>query len=205
MDGSNIAIVSGILLGLFTRLFGRRKRVAVSVTIGGIILYTLLVGADAAVTRAALMGIGFIPQTLNRPFANLADLVPSSFYMWWDPKNKADNPVSAPYSYPRYSLKSLAEVLRLGYATEEEVAHKKPASADIIVISNASDDSVSNPIIEEFIALWEAHGADLLTTYEFEKALGLPHDLITPTRPGNRVDLVYPVIHDLLENASVAK
>ncbi len=60
MSGSNIAIVSGILLGLFTRLFGRRKRVAVSVTIGGIILYTLLVGADAAVTRAALMGILFV-------------------------------------------------------------------------------------------------------------------------------------------------
>ncbi len=29
ISGSNIAIVSGILLGLFTRLFGRRKRVAV--------------------------------------------------------------------------------------------------------------------------------------------------------------------------------
>ncbi len=33
---------------------------AVSVTIGGIILYTLLVGADAAVPRAALMGILFV-------------------------------------------------------------------------------------------------------------------------------------------------
>ncbi|MCP4168533.1 MAG: ComEC/Rec2 family competence protein, partial [Chloroflexi bacterium] len=57
MVGSNIAIVSGILLGLFTRLLGRRKRVAVILTLSGIILYTLLVGADAAaVTRAALMG-----------------------------------------------------------------------------------------------------------------------------------------------------
>ncbi|MCP4168875.1 MAG: ComEC family competence protein [Chloroflexi bacterium] len=56
ISGSNIAIVSGILLGLFTRLLGRRKRIAVILTLGGIILYTLLVGADAAVTRAALMG-----------------------------------------------------------------------------------------------------------------------------------------------------
>ncbi|HEY54514.1 MAG TPA: ComEC family competence protein, partial [Caldilineae bacterium] len=60
ISGSNIAIVSGILLGLFLRLFGRRKRIAVLVTIGGIILYALLVGADAAVTRAALMGILFV-------------------------------------------------------------------------------------------------------------------------------------------------
>ncbi len=56
ISGSNIAIVSGILLGLFTRLLGRRKKVAVVLTLSGIILYTLLVGADAAVTRAALMG-----------------------------------------------------------------------------------------------------------------------------------------------------
>jgi len=60
ISGSNIAIVSGILLGLFVRLFRRRKRVAVMVTIGGIIMYALLVGADAAVTRAALMGILFV-------------------------------------------------------------------------------------------------------------------------------------------------
>ena len=159
---------------------------------------------DVAAPIAPFLGIAFIPHMLNRPFANLADLVPSGFYMWWDPAKKADNPFSAPYSYPRYSLTSLAEVLRLAYATEEDVEHTKPASADIVVISNAADDSVNNPIVKEFIDLWEAHGADLLTTYEFEKDLDLPHDLITPDRLGNRIDLVYPVIHDLLEDAAGA-
>lgn len=155
---------------------------------------------DIAVPIAPFLGVAFIPHYLNRPFANLADLVPSGFYMWWDPAKKADNPFSAPYSYPRYSLKSLAEVLSLGYAAEEDVEHTKPASPDIIVISNAADDSVSAPIIEDFIDLWEAHGAELLTTYEFEEALGLPHDMITPTRLNNQIELVYPVIHDLAEN-----
>ena len=98
---------------------------------------------DVAVPIAPFLGVAFIPHDLNRPFANLADLVPSGFYMWWDPAKKADNPFSAPYSYPRYSLKSLAEVLRLGYAAEEDVEHTKPASPDIIVINNAADDSVS--------------------------------------------------------------
>lgn len=60
ISGSNIAIVSGILLGLFIRLFGRRKRLAVVVTLVGIALYTLLVGADAAVSRAAIMGSLFV-------------------------------------------------------------------------------------------------------------------------------------------------
>ncbi|NOZ72568.1 MAG: ComEC family competence protein, partial [Chloroflexi bacterium] len=60
ISGSNIAIVSGILLGLFSRLLGKRKRLATSITISGILLYTLLVGADAAVLRAALMGIFYV-------------------------------------------------------------------------------------------------------------------------------------------------
>ncbi|NUQ38661.1 MAG: ComEC/Rec2 family competence protein, partial [Caldilineales bacterium] len=55
ISGSNIAIVSGILLALFTRVL-RRRRLVTLLTLAGILLYTLLVGADAAVTRAALMG-----------------------------------------------------------------------------------------------------------------------------------------------------
>lgn len=54
ISGSNIAVVAGVLLLLGQRLWG--KRWAPPLTIAGIIVYTLLVGADPAVTRAALMG-----------------------------------------------------------------------------------------------------------------------------------------------------
>ncbi|RME82719.1 MAG: ComEC family competence protein [Caldilineae bacterium] len=56
ISGSNIAIVSGLFLLIFTRLFRRRRGPATLFTLAGIALYTLLVGADAAVTRAAIMG-----------------------------------------------------------------------------------------------------------------------------------------------------
>lgn len=55
ISGFNIAIIAELFLALFGRAFGKRRG-AVFAAIG-IIFYTLLVGADAAVVRAAVMGI----------------------------------------------------------------------------------------------------------------------------------------------------
>ena len=55
ISGFNISIIAGLLLASFTRWLGRRR--AIWLTGVGIGLYTLLVGADAAVVRAAIMGI----------------------------------------------------------------------------------------------------------------------------------------------------
>jgi competence protein ComEC len=55
ISGSNISLIAGILLLLGIRLVG--KRFAPPLAIAGILLYTFLVGADAAVSRAAAMGI----------------------------------------------------------------------------------------------------------------------------------------------------
>ncbi len=54
ISGFNITIVAGLFTGLFGRLFGR-KWGALAAGLG-IAMYTLLVGADAAVVRASIMG-----------------------------------------------------------------------------------------------------------------------------------------------------
>ncbi len=63
ISGSNIALVSAIFLAVFSRGLGGRKRLAAACTLVGIIAYTLLVGADSAVTRAAIMGGLFVLAT----------------------------------------------------------------------------------------------------------------------------------------------
>ena len=59
ISGFNITIIAGLLVGVFSRLFGSGqfgiRRAAVFALIG-IAIYTILVGADAAVVRAAIMG-----------------------------------------------------------------------------------------------------------------------------------------------------
>jgi competence protein ComEC len=59
ISGFNITIIAGLLMGVFSRVFGGGqfgvRRAAVFVLLG-IAAYTILVGADAAVVRAAIMG-----------------------------------------------------------------------------------------------------------------------------------------------------
>jgi competence protein ComEC len=54
ISGFNIAIIAGIFVYFFSRLFGPRRGALLAVI--GVALYTLLVGADPSVVRAALMG-----------------------------------------------------------------------------------------------------------------------------------------------------
>jgi competence protein ComEC len=58
ISGFNITIISGVFVGLAQRLFGRRR--AVWIAIAGVVVYTVLVGASAAVVRAAVMGILYL-------------------------------------------------------------------------------------------------------------------------------------------------
>jgi competence protein ComEC len=58
ISGFNITIVAGLLAQTLGRLV--RKRWAICPIVAGIVIYTLLVGADAAVVRAAVMGILYV-------------------------------------------------------------------------------------------------------------------------------------------------
>jgi len=58
ISGFNITIIAGIFSGLSRRLVGRRY--ATWVAVAGIVLYTVLVGASAAVVRASVMGVLYL-------------------------------------------------------------------------------------------------------------------------------------------------
>ncbi len=54
ISGSNITIIAALFAAAFGRLLGKRR--AYWFTLAGILIYVLLVGADAAVVRAGVMG-----------------------------------------------------------------------------------------------------------------------------------------------------
>ncbi len=58
ISGANVAIVVALVHQTLGRLLGKRR--AFWFTVGGITLYVLLVGADAVVVRAAIMGILYV-------------------------------------------------------------------------------------------------------------------------------------------------
>jgi competence protein ComEC len=58
ISGFNITIIAGIFSGIARRLFGQRR--AIWIAVAGVVVYTILVGASAAVMRAALMGLLYL-------------------------------------------------------------------------------------------------------------------------------------------------
>ncbi len=80
ISGFNIAIVAGLLSQLGKRLLGTRR--SLYFALGGIALYTLFVGADPPVVRAAIMGsLYIIAIHLGRQAHALISLVVAAFVM----------------------------------------------------------------------------------------------------------------------------
>jgi hypothetical protein len=93
-------------------------------------------------------------------------------------------------------MHALFQVLRLGFAIQAQAQRVKPAAQKIVVVLNANDDSVNNPLTMEVVKNWQAHAADL-TTYEFPANLKLGHDLIDPAQPYQQIETVYPRLIEL--------
>jgi competence protein ComEC len=85
ISGFNIAIIAGVFTGLFSRWFGPRRGAAVAVVV--IFLYAFLVGAEASVVRAAIMGsFGlFARQVGRRQVAVNTLLIVAALMCIWNP------------------------------------------------------------------------------------------------------------------------
>jgi dienelactone hydrolase len=150
---------------------------------------------DLAVIISPAFGFQQIPTPLTAAIANISILLPDSL-VWWDPASKADFPPA--YAYPQYSRHALAQILRLGLATQALARRSAPAAKRIEVVFNPTDDAINNPLVWKVVRNWQAHAANL-STYQFDPNLQLHHDLIDPTQPYQETEVVYPQLIDLVQ------
>lgn len=101
------------------------------------------------------------------------------------------------HAYAGESTRALAAMYRLAESVRDDAGKSAPAAGSIAVVTNAADDHVKNSEIRDLAKAWREGGADV-ESYEFPRALGLPHDLIDPGRRDAKVDVVYPVLLGLL-------
>ncbi len=148
---------------------------------------------DLAVIISPAFGFKQIPTPLTAAVMNLYTFLPDEF-VWWDPVLEGEAP--PPHAYPRYSKHALVQTLRLGFATQAAAQRAQPAAKKIVVVLNPNDSSVNNELTMAVADIWQAHGTDL-STYEFEAELDLGHDLIDPTQPDQKIDIVYPRLIEL--------
>jgi len=146
---------------------------------------------DFAFIIAPLFGLAMIPSVFTKLFERIALLLPN-FFLWWDPRTKADNPYSIYYAYPRYPWRALAEIMRLAMITRAQAQKSPPLSGNITMIINDAEPAVSNAEIFKLLNLWKKHGKGNLNEYHFEKEMKLPHDIITPGTPGVPIGEIQP-------------
>lgn len=146
---------------------------------------------DRAVIVAPLVGVQALPAAGTRPISTLARFVPN-WWGWFNPdlKEKVEGPT---YTYPRYASRALAEFLRIGLKDVELPGAQPPATTDIRVVLNGSDEVVRNEMARSLVEGWQANGVDV-RVYEFPADIGLKHDMIDPGQPYQQVGAVYPVL-----------
>lgn len=155
---------------------------------------------DQAVIISPGFGFYQIPTLLTIPAMNFFRIWPNN-YQWWEPtKKEASLPT---YAYPRYASHALAEILALGSAVKVSACQTAPASKTILIITNANDTTVNNELTDQVVHCWQEHGSANLQSYVFDASLKLGHDIISPDQPGQRIDVVYPIIVELVSNESV--
>jgi len=177
---------------------GLGERVVISgISLGGAIsAWAVQNRSDVDMAMIVSPGFSFeeIPTWAINPIQNIFVMLPAT-YDWWDLELKENG--GPPYAYPRYSKRTLGEIMRLGFAIQEQARQAAPLGQAVLVVTNGNDFSVDNDVTHEVIALWHARGANL-STYEFEASLGLGHDLIDPNSKETDIEIVYPRLIELV-------
>lgn len=148
---------------------------------------------DLAVIISPAFGFKKVPTFLTAAVMNFASVLPDAF-TWWNPDLQGDAPPS--YTYPRYSRRALAQILRLGFAVRQDMKRNPPAAKKIVMVLNPNDDQINNELTRALVKRWQSSNANI-STYEFDASLGLGHDLIDPNLPDQKVDSVYPKLIEL--------
>ena len=151
---------------------------------------------DLAAPIAPMLGVAMAPGVASTALANLWVRIPNQF-MWWDPKKR--EALAGPNQvYPRFSTRAVAEVIRLGWAVRHRAREKPPAARRILAISVGGDIAVDNRATVDLVREWRRRGGERVSTYQFADSLRLGHDLIDPRQPYQRIDVVYPILEQLL-------
>lgn len=132
----------------------------------------------------------WMSKTLGATFLTLPNM-----FMWWDPRAK--NNVYVHTGYPRFATHGLMQSLRIGEATDAAAKSEAPLASRIIAMVNEKDPAVNNAVTKALVERWQARRPEGI---EYRAMTDLPvnHDIVDPTNPLQRIDIVYPRLLDAL-------
>lgn len=147
---------------------------------------------DRAVLIAPMLGVERAPGRWTPVVARLTATLPNLF-IWWDDKVKQELP-GPQHVYPRFSTRSVAATLKLGWLTLEDALRTAPGCRSLAMVTVGGDIAVDNGLCNEIVDAWRRHGARDVLAYEFPESLRLNHDIIDPEQVGGNPAITYPVL-----------
>jgi carboxylesterase len=153
---------------------------------------------DQAVMIEPIFEVQEIPRPATVLAVNVVLMMPDTF-SWWDPRHPdTGTGGTMSHAYPRFSLHGLAQCIRLGFAARALASKAAPAAGSMLLVTNAADLGGTTAASEELLALWRAHGAAKVESYEYPAQLKLAHDMIDPGQHDQQVEVVYPKLVELI-------
>jgi pimeloyl-ACP methyl ester carboxylesterase len=142
-----------------------------------------------------LFGVARLNAAANDALSSALLALPD-FFLPWDPHGSAHE--SPPYAYPDFPTRALAECVRIGLDVHRSAARRIPSGSTAFLL-NANEPACNNALTFDVAARFGRSRAGACDTLVME---GLPinHDVIDPTNPNARIDVVYPRVLGLLED-----
>jgi pimeloyl-ACP methyl ester carboxylesterase len=150
---------------------------------------------DRAVLIAPMLGVEVAKGRWTPIVARLTGALPNRF-IWWDSEAKQALP-GPRHVYPRFSTRSVAATLKLGWMTRENAVRVAPGCRSLAMVTVGGDKAVDNGLCAEVVRAWRRHGVDVMT-WEFPDSLRLNHDVIDPEQVGGNPAITYPVLSRII-------
>jgi carboxylesterase len=150
-----------------------------------------------AVSIAQASGFKALPKRWTPLIRRIVLILPNKM-QWWDATVQDKGP-GPQHAYPRYGTHGLAQLLRFGAALRAQAARSIPAARSVVIVKNDNDESVDMTTLDDQVNRWRSSDAQNVETYTFGVEQRLVHDMIDPDQPAQRVDYVYPILIDWLE------
>ncbi|MFT4294461.1 MAG: alpha/beta fold hydrolase [Micropruina sp.] len=136
-----------------------------------------------AVLAAPLVAPKGFPMPLVRFCVKYPRVVPGRFYLWWDPRVKADLGHS-PYAYPGFPLSGVVPFLHLSESLFDGSVPAGHRLDRVVLISNPGDLAVRQDAARAFTAEVFAGAAAYRGEARIDGDLHWMHDFVDPWSPG---------------------
>jgi carboxylesterase len=175
------------------------RTILVGLSIGGTIGPSVALARDDIAHTVAMVPFfavkGFDEARTRRLSALLQHLPNAS--VPWDPFGDGSQIPS--YGYPKFSTKMLGRFLQIGSDVDTIASVRAPAGKTTFVL-NAKEPATENPVTLAVCEKFERARSGSTQAVVWDD-LPANHDIIDPTNPNARIDLVYPRLRAIVDGS----